>query len=151
MRGKHMHNPKQKAADVDRSMLVEPRLTGGEQEEFEQGWDLFNHGDFWHAHEEWENVWKQRPEPSRIFFQGIIQLAAAYHLLFVKQRYGGMMRNLEKAEEKLLLFPDVFLKVKVHSLLEMIIQTRKEVERIGKDNLQSFDRNIIARLEPYKK
>ncbi len=132
-------------------MLVEPQLSRVEQEEFERGWALFNRGEFWHAHEAWENVWKERPEPSRIFFQGIIQLAAAYHLLFVKQRYGGMIRNLEKAEEKLQLFPDVFLNVNVQSVLEMILQTRKEVERIGPGNLPSFDRNILARLEPYKK
>lgn len=146
-----LHHPKRDAHNIDRSLLLEPVLSPEEQQEYERGWKLFNDGEFWHAHEAWENVWKQRPEPSRIFFQGIIQLAAAYHLLFVKCRYGGMIGNLDKAEEKLRLFPGRFLDVDVQLLLAAIIETRKEVERVGPDNLQSFDRGIIVRLEPYKK
>ena len=68
------------------------------------GWELFNRKEYWHAHEAWEAVWKRHPEPSRLFFEGIIQLAAAYHLLTVKRRYRGMMGNFAKAEEKLRLF-----------------------------------------------
>ncbi len=147
----NMHQPKRDVRDIDRLLLVEPALGPEGQQEYERGWRLFCDGEYWHAHEAWENVWKQRPEPSRIFFQGIIQLAAAYHLLFVKHRYGGMMGNLEKAEAKLSLFPERFLGVDVHLLLGVIIETRKEVERVGSGNLQAFDRGIIVGLEPYKK
>ncbi len=124
-------------------MLFEPELSDEEWEDYEEGWRLFNSGEFWHAHEAWENVWKRRPEESRIFFQGIIQLAAAYHLLLVKQRYGGMMRNFEKAEEKLLIFPRTFLGIDVHELLEAITRAREEIAKIGKENLATFDRSRI--------
>ena len=115
---------KKSVKDIDVTLLHEPPMSAEDWREFEEGWQLFNNRQFWNAHEAWENVWKRRPEESRIFFQGIIQLAAAYHLLLVKQRYGGMMRNFEKAEEKLRLFPTTFLGVNVQLLLDSIDDAR---------------------------
>lgn len=142
-----MKHPKINTADIDRSQLVEPMLSPAERAEYERGWGLFNRGEFWHAHEAWENVWKNRPEPSRIFFQGIIQLAAAYHLLVVKGRHGGAMKNFEKAEEKLRLFPERFLSVSVASLRMAIREARLEVEKLGADNLAAFDRGLIPQID----
>jgi predicted metal-dependent hydrolase len=118
-------------------------MTDEDWRDYEEGWRLFNERQFWHAHEAWENVWKRRPEESRIFFQGIIQLAAAYHLLLVKKRYGGMMRNFEKAEEKLRLFPSRFLRVDVAMLLVAVQNAREEVARVGPDHLERFNVSLI--------
>ena len=43
------------------------------------GVDLYNHGFYWEAHEEWEELWKQAAARSsaRYFLQGLIQCAAA--------------------------------------------------------------------------
>ncbi|MEK7250497.1 MAG: DUF309 domain-containing protein, partial [Bacteroidota bacterium] len=126
---------KKSIQEVDPALLSEPLLGAEDWHEYEEGWRLFNERKFWHAHEAWETVWKHRPEESRIFFQGVIQLAAAYHLLLVKKRYGGMMRNFEKAEEKLKLFPPRFLGVDVEELLHSITNSRKEVNRIRETSL----------------
>jgi predicted metal-dependent hydrolase len=114
-------------------------MTSEDWREYREGWRLFNARRFWHAHEAWENVWRRHPEDSRIFFQGIIQLAAAYHLLLVKKRYGGMMRNFEKAEEKLRLFGGRYLLVDVDRMLRAINEARNEIARIGSDHLDQFD------------
>ncbi len=114
--------------------------------EFKEGIHLFNEQRFWHAHEAWENVWKRRPEESRIFFQGIIQVAAAYHLLLAKNRFGGMMKNFAKAEEKLRLFPDHFLGLSISQLLSAIQDSRKEAERLGAERLDRFDLTSIPVL-----
>ncbi len=134
---------KKSASEIDVALLSEPALSTEDWREYEEGWRLFNERQFWHAHEAWENVWRRRPEESRIFFQGIIQLAAAYHLLVVKKRYGGMMRNFEKAEEKLRLFPSFFLGVKVSDLLQAIDRARAEVRRVGADNLSDCDPSVL--------
>lgn len=134
---------KKSASEIDVALLSEPALSAEEWREYEEGWRLFNERQFWQAHEAWENVWRRRPEESRIFFQGIIQLAAAYHLLVVKKRYGGTMRNFEKAEEKLRLFPSFFLGVKVGDLLQAIDGARAEVRRVGAENLSVFDLSVI--------
>lgn len=36
---------------------------------------LFNRGDYFEAHEVWEEVWGDTPGPDRSFFQGLIQAA----------------------------------------------------------------------------
>lgn len=137
---------KKSVHQIDRSRLAEPAMSTNDWREYEEGWRLFNERLFWHAHEAWENVWKRRPEESRIFFQGLIQLAAAYHLLLVKKRYGGMMRNFEKAEEKLTLFSPHFLGVDVDDLLCSIARSREEVQRIGETSLDRFNQDLLPRV-----
>jgi uncharacterized protein len=40
----------------------------------------FNSGDFFEAHEVWEDLWHDTPGPDRRFYQGLIQAAVAvYH------------------------------------------------------------------------
>src|SRR5438067_10020806 len=36
---------------------------------------LFNRGDFFEAHEVWEDLWTAAPAPERTFYQGLIQAA----------------------------------------------------------------------------
>lgn len=61
----------------------------------------YNAGEHWHAHEVLEDLWRATAEPERRrFYQGIIQLAAA----FVHAERGnlrGVQRLLAKAEAKL--------------------------------------------------
>lgn len=137
---------KKSAGEIDTSLLKEPLLSEEDWRDYERGWLLFNERHFWEAHESWEALWKRRPEESRIFFQGIIQLAAAYHLLLAKRRFRGMIRNLDKAEEKLRLFPGQFLQVDVSSLLRAIHQTRTEASRLGPSRLEEFSEDLVPTI-----
>ncbi len=137
---------KKSVQEIDRSLLQEPVMTPENWKDFEKGVQLFNARKFWHAHEAWENVWKRRPEESRIFFQGLIQLAAAYHLLLVNKRYGGTMQNFAKAEEKLRLFPPQFLRVNVSQVLGFIDVARQEIARVGQSHLDGFDTSIVPTI-----
>jgi predicted metal-dependent hydrolase len=38
---------------------------------------LFNRGDFFEAHEVWEDIWMETPAPEKKFYQGLIQAAVA--------------------------------------------------------------------------
>ena len=46
---------------------------------FQKGLDAFNSAHFYDAHEHWEEVWLETPNPEKIFLQGLIQVAAAFH------------------------------------------------------------------------
>jgi hypothetical protein len=46
---------------------------------FQKGLDAFNSAHFYDAHEHWEEVWLETPNPEKTFLQGLIQVAAAYH------------------------------------------------------------------------
>ena len=46
----------------------------------EQGRVAFNRGEYFEAHELWEDVWRELAGAERIFVQGLIQIAAGLHL-----------------------------------------------------------------------
>ena len=48
-------------------------------ERFQRGVLHFNAGEFFEAHDVWEEIWLVEAEPERTFLQGIIQIAAAFH------------------------------------------------------------------------
>jgi len=44
---------------------------------YEQGIELFNQGRFFECHEAWEEIWKRSGGEAKLFYQGLIQAAAA--------------------------------------------------------------------------
>ncbi len=46
---------------------------------FRKGLEAFNSGHFYDAHEHWEEVWLETLDPEKMFLQGLIQVAAAFH------------------------------------------------------------------------
>src|SRR5687767_13119770 len=61
---------------------------------------LYNAGEFWHAHEAWEQVWMDAPNAERGFYQGLIQVAAAFvHLM--RDEYPGTVSLLREGTAKL--------------------------------------------------
>jgi hypothetical protein len=46
---------------------------------YRQGLDAFNSARFYDAHEHWEEVWLKTANPEKMFLQGLIQVAAAFH------------------------------------------------------------------------
>ena len=65
-----------------------------------EGIRLFNAGEFWHAHEQWEACWLAAAEPEATFYKGIIQAAAAL-VHWQRGNRRGLRRNWEKARPKL--------------------------------------------------
>jgi len=123
--------PKKRTSDIRRDDLHEPLLNGEERALYEEGLRLFNARRYWEAHECWEMVWRQRGEDSRIFFQGIIQAAAGFHLVVEKPRPGGASKNLSKALDKLDLFPARFLGIDVALLCDDIRAALKAIDQSG--------------------
>jgi predicted metal-dependent hydrolase len=66
-----------------------------------EGIRLFNEGEFWHAHEQWEACWLAAREPESTFYQGIIQAAAAL-VHWQRGNSRGLRRNWEKGRPKLI-------------------------------------------------
>lgn len=67
-----------------------------------RGARLFDDGAFFEAHEVWEERWRvERDETKRIFLQGLIQVAAAFHKLFVTRSSESALRLLGRGLAKL--------------------------------------------------
>jgi hypothetical protein len=79
-------------ADLPRGR-TEPLDPAEAERVFRRGIAMFNGVRYWHAHEEWETLWRAAPEKERDFYQGLIQVAAG--LLHLQRR------NLRGARNKL--------------------------------------------------
>ncbi|MEO7909461.1 MAG: DUF309 domain-containing protein [Roseiflexaceae bacterium] len=83
---------------------------------YSEGIRLFNAGEFWHAHEQWEACWMIAREPELTFYQGIIQAAAAL-VHWQRGNPRGLRRNWEKGRPKLVALPAVMLGLDLRTLI----------------------------------
>ena len=126
--------------------VVEPRMSDEDRADFERGLALFNRGAYWESHEAWERVWRRHTEPNRVFFQGLIQLAAAYHQLGQGIQHGVVV-HLNNARAKLEQFRDEFLGLDVSRIVVKIAEGIVEAERLGEGRLDRFDPSLVARID----
>jgi hypothetical protein len=83
-RGKVVVHGEPHAADREAAARLGAALGGaagfaGRPDEYLAGIERFNAGEFWDAHEEWEELWLGADTADRAFYQGLIQVAAAFH------------------------------------------------------------------------
>jgi predicted metal-dependent hydrolase len=111
-----------------------------------QGVHEFNEGLFFQSHETLEDVWIVSPWPARDFFQGIIQMAAAFvHLK--RNEYPGTHHLLAEGMLKLESFTPRYLGVDVERLVADAHRARDEVLALGEGRLHLFDRRLVPRIE----
>lgn len=85
-------------------------------DEFYKGVACFNQGKFYEAHEHWEKIWLKTKGEGRLFYQGIIQLAACGHH-FKRGKIKEANQQFNKANEKLNLYSENSHGVNVDQLL----------------------------------
>ena len=89
---------------------AEPLVPPTERPEFVLGLRLHNEGEFYEAHEAWEQIWLNELDVDwRLFVQGLIQVTSAFHKLFVQREPRGAARLLERGLEKLDRYPPDYL------------------------------------------
>ncbi len=82
--------------------VLHPVLSPARRQELvREGVELFHAGKFFAAHEAWEEVWRSTTPEPRDLFQGLVQLAAAFHHLRARQRPDVARRVLAKARRRL--------------------------------------------------
>jgi len=83
------------------------------------GIELFNRGEFFEAHEVWEDVWRAAPEAEKKFLQGLIQVAVAFHH-HSKGNLAGARSLLERGRRNLAGYPENFGGINLSSLLQLL-------------------------------
>ena len=73
---------------------------------FHKGLEAFNSGHFYEAHEHWEEVWLETLDPEKMFLQGLIQVAAAFHH-YSRENRQGTQNLLRAGLTKVERFPQV--------------------------------------------
>lgn len=81
----------------------------GDAETFARGVSLHNAHKFFEAHEEWELLWRAEKRPDiRLLLQGLIQITAAFHKLFVMRKPASAEKLLARGMAKLENAPDAY-------------------------------------------
>lgn len=107
------------------------------------GLELFNAQKYWHAHEAWEVLWLEARGDSRLFLQGLIQLAAAYHHV-QRGTFRGAVRLFDAALAKLAPYPVHFLGVDREDVIACAKNHRERItksEHIADGELPKFRYN----------
>jgi hypothetical protein len=91
---------------------AEPPVPPTERPLFALAERLHNEGEYYEAHEAWEEIWTNEGNDEwRIFVQGLIQVTSAFHKLFFQKEPRGAARLLERGLDKLDKYPADYLGV----------------------------------------
>ena len=93
-----------------------------------KGVNLFNDHHFWHAHEAWEEIWLRSTGDEKIFLQGLIQLAAAYHHV-QRGTFRGGVRLFDAALRKLERFADGYVGIDRAEAVTAALEHREKIAR----------------------
>jgi predicted metal-dependent hydrolase len=100
---------------------------------YRDGLEAFNSSRFFEAHELWEDVWRETPEPDKRFLQGLIQVAAAFHH-YSRANVLGTRKLLQAGLLKLEAFPDVHGGLEIELLRAAV---RDWIAAIGPEEVQT--------------
>ena len=110
------------------------------------GVDLYNTGHYWNAHEAWEQVWLDSERELRGFYQGLIQITAAF-VHVTRNEYPGSVRLLDAGIKKLERYPATFKGVRLGPLLDGARTARSRLLALGEKRIAEFDRALIPQIE----
>ncbi len=93
----------------------------------ERGLELIRAGEYFEAHEELEDEWREAPAAERDFLQGLVHVAVAW-LHAERGNRNGCERQLEKAARRLEAYRPSHRGVDVDTVLRGVEGARKIVE-----------------------
>jgi predicted metal-dependent hydrolase len=111
-----------------------------------KGIEEFNRGEFYECHEYLEEAWMQEPRRVRFLYQGILQVGVGFY----HQQNGnwrgatGLLRN---GTQRLKEFEPETLGIDVSKLVRESERCLAELEELGRERVQEFDRSLIPRVE----
>jgi len=97
-------------------------------QQFWQGIELFNTGQFYACHDTLEALWMESAEPDKSFYQGILQISVAlYHL--GNGNLKGAIILLGEGSNRLARYPSIYSEIDVDELLEQSIALLKALQQ----------------------
>jgi uncharacterized protein len=107
---------------------------------------LFNRHLFFEVHEVLEAQWVQESGETKLFFQGLIQIAVAfYHRQ--NQNLRGTLALLQDGLEKITLHQPVFLGIELQEFVSQLEHCRAKLLRLGEEKCMQFREEMIPRLQ----
>ena len=113
-------------------------------DEFWQGVDEFNRGEFYACHDTLEALWIEAMEPPKNFYQGILQIAVAcYHL--GNQNWRGAVILLGEGIKRLRPYEPDYAQVDVEQLVTTSAALLTQLQRSGPEQVEQWSRLVMER------
>ncbi|MBN3881428.1 MAG: DUF309 domain-containing protein [Nostoc sp.] len=107
-------------------------------QEFWQGVEQFNSGQFYACHDTLEALWIEAGEPEKTFYQGILQISVAlYHL--ENRNWRGAVILLGEGSNRLRRYPSSYGGVDVDELLSQSAALLTTLQQIGPEKIAAGD------------
>ncbi len=132
-----LYSPGMKAINVNSSDCV-----GTIHPAAVKGMQLFNAGEYWLAHEELEEAWKEENGPVGELYRAILQTAVVY-LHVTRANYNGAIKVYGRVQKWIKPWPEVCRGIEIGQLRQDLDAVIAEVERLGPDRLAAFDRSLL--------
>lgn len=114
---------------------------------FRKALAVYGEGQFFEAHELWEDLWRDEADPfHKNFLQGLIQVAASMHKLLVQHGTKGAIHLLERALYRLGDVPDGYAGIAVAALLVDVARAKAEIERLAALERTDLDPSFVPRI-----
>lgn len=107
-----------------------------------KGMELFDAGEFWLAHEELEQAWKEESGPIGELYRAILQTAVVY-LHVTRANYNGAIKVYGRVQKWIRHWPEVCRGIEIGQLRRDLDTVIAEVKRLGPDGLAGFDRSLL--------
>jgi hypothetical protein len=107
-----------------------------------KGMELFNAGEYWLAHEELEEAWKEESDTVRELYRAILQTAVIY-LHITRANYKGAIKVNGRVQKWITPWPEVCRGIEIGQLRQDLEIVMAEVKRLGPDRLAGFDRSLF--------
>jgi hypothetical protein len=121
-----------------------------ESEQFVKAVNQFNNGDFFSAHDSFEEIWINCRTREKEFLQGLVQLSVGMFNL-VSWNFKGAVSQLRKSVEKLEKFDPKISKIDVFYVVSKAKTLIFELEDFQKtDNVKSLQKLITHFIFPIK-
>lgn len=111
----------------------------------EEGVRLFNAGYFFEAHDALEEVWVERTGREKTFYQGLIQVAAGFYKVGMRNQ-GGAASLLQKGLAKLRAARDLDTPLDLERLIGETEAALAHIERLGQSRIEEFDPAAAPRI-----
>ncbi len=112
-------------------------MTQAVPQEFWQGVEQFNQGQFYACHDTLEALWIEATEPQKTFYQGILQIAVAlYHL--GNSNWRGTVILLGEGINRLRRYPPTYAGIDVDELLTSSAALLAALHQAGPEKIDNW-------------
>ena len=118
-------------------------MTDSAPQEFWQGVEQFNSGEYYACHDTLEALWMEASEPDKTFYQGVLQIAVGlYHL--GNHNWRGAVILLGEGINRLRHYLPDYADINVEELITESRELLTTLQQVGAENVVEFAENLKA-------